>query len=168
VTPLVLEAIDVRQNPVAVVDQIRSEGESLWALSGLLDRLWIDPQHASDHAAVEPASAPRFVWRWQIYTRGKPAVPPRPEDAVWPHPPPELCIDPEVLVADLCWLQQALEIEGLLKREMLWTTWLRFSGQYVPARFSEPFRSILSNWLAFSERALENGHKVAFRFDLDS
>jgi hypothetical protein len=168
VTPLVLEAIDVRQNPAAVVDQIRSDGESLWALSGLLDRPCIDPQQVSDHAAVEPASAPRFAWRWQIYTRGEPAVPPRPEDAVWQHPPPEFRIDPEVLVADLTWLRQALEVEGLLKRETLWTAWLRFPGQYVPSRFGEPFRSILTSWLAFSERALKNGYKVAFRFDFGS
>jgi hypothetical protein len=171
-TPLFLEAVDVGQEPVVVVDQIWMDGDSLWAVCGLLDRLWIDPQYASDHAAVDPDSAPRFAWRWLIYTRGDPPASLSAEEvsahAIYPNPPREFCIDPVVLGAELTWLEQALDVEGLLKRETLWTTWLRLPGPYVPERFGEPFRPIITRWRTFAERAAENGHRVVFRFDLPS
>lgn len=150
------------REPVEVVHALCSDGESRWALSGLLDRLAIDPSFPSDHAAIEPAAAPDFAWWWDQYFRGQPA---RPEELVWPHPPRELCHDPEVMVSSLVWLRRGLQEPGILRQVEVWTSWLRFAEPYDARTFARPFLATVEEWIAFCEEARRRGQRVAFRMD---
>ena len=160
--PLWLEEVAVDSEPPEVVRAACTDGEARWALSGLLDRMVIDLSLPDDHAAVDPATAPGFVWWWHQYFRGEPA---RPDDFVWPHPPRELCHDPETVLRSLVWLREALQQPGVLKQEQIWASWLRFAEPYDPGTFARPFHATVEQWIAFCEESRARGHLVAFRMN---
>jgi hypothetical protein len=162
--PLWLEAVDIDSDPPHEADAVCSDGEPRWALAGLLDLLWID-RHSSDHAAANPDEAPDFTW-WELqYFRCPAGQPARPTDFVWPHPPREYCHDPRTVLKSLVWLREALITPAVLKQRQLWA-WFGFAEPYDEKNFARPFRDVVNTWIAFCERAVRRGHKLALRMDV--
>jgi len=162
--PLWLEAVDVDTDPPQEAEAVCTDGERRWAMAALLDRLWIDPSHTNDHAAADPAEAPDFTWWGLQYFRCPAGQAARTADFVWPHPPREYCHDPQAVLKSLMWLREALATPGVLKQRELWT-WFRFTEPYSEGNFARPFQEVVNTWIAFCERAVRRGHKVALRMD---
>ena len=164
--PLWLEGVDIETDPPEPVDALLTDGEPRWALGGLLDRLAIDPSYTDDHAAVDPPAAPDFSWWRQQYFRSPPGGAAREEEFVSPHPPRNLCSEPEAVLTSLLWLRDGLQKPGILKQSEVWA-WLRFAQPYSAAGFAERFADVLHAWIEFSERAARHGWKIALRMDAD-
>lgn len=162
--PLWLEAVDVGKEPPEPVETLCTDGKPRWAVSGLLDRLAIDPSCSGDHAAADPGGAPDFAWWWHQYFRCPAGQAAQAEKSVWPHPPRELCIEPGAVLKSLVWLRKALDEPGVLKQQQVWA-WLRFSDPYDESTFAQPFRDAVDSWIAFCERAVRHGHRIVLRMD---
>jgi hypothetical protein len=129
----------------------------------LLDLLAIDPTRP-EYLAVDVQSTPDFSWWLTGYSRCSSPETTRPNEWVYPYPPPEVCLDPAEVLKALRWLMEGLSIEGVLKREQFWN-WFRPSNAYEAARFADPFAKQLDTWSSVCQRALRNGWKVAVRVD---